>query len=97
MMTAMAPFQKGAVAIAGARPCPPRHHRHGFVRTITHGTREASGEPVKCKKSIMTACQQSDSAMADSGASTAVEELETFETHVGMVEPVDEDDAEVSP
>ena len=45
----------------------------------------------------MTACQPTDSAVADSSASTAGEELETFETHVGMVEPVDEDDAEVSP
>lgn len=35
--------------------------------------------------------------VAESGADTAGDELETFETHVGMVEPVDEDDAEVSP
>ena len=52
---------------------------------------------MRCKKSTMTASQHLDSAVADSSASTAVEELETFETHVGMVEPVDEDDAEVPP
>ena len=43
----------------------------------------------------MTTCQATDSAIADSSAEKAGDELETFETYVGMVEPVDEDDAEV--
>ena len=44
----------------------------------------------------MTICQATDRAVADSSAEKAGDELETFETHVGMVEPVDEDDAEVN-
>ena len=97
MITAMVPFQKGAVSTAGARPCPPRHLRHASVRTIQHGGRKALSELRRGQNRLKAACQPIDSAVANSSNATAGDELETFETHVGMVEPVDEDDAEVSP
>lgn len=96
-MTAMANFQKGAASVAGAKPCPPRHLRHAGVRTIQHGRWSAFNELGRGRNGLKAPCQQTDSAVVDSGAATAGDELETFETHVGMVEPVDEDDAEVSP
>ncbi len=47
-------------------------------------------------RGFVTTCQVTDSAVADGSAEKAGDELETFETHVGLVEPVDEDDAEVN-
>ena len=41
-----------------------------------------------------SACQALGISPAETGAERAGEELETFETHIGVVEPVDEDEAE---
>ena len=92
----MAPMHKGAGATVLARLHLPREQWQGSPRIIRQGSREALRRPKRDRSRCATACQTIDSAIADSGADSAGDELESFETHVGMVEPVDESDAEVS-
>lgn len=87
---------KGAQAVLGARPYIAVQQWQTCSKTVKDGRRHRLGRTQRHGNSCVIACQAAESVTADtSSTDRAGDELETFETHVGMVEPVDEDDAEV--
>lgn len=86
---------RGFDTATAGRPCTPRNRLRRSRRIACHVGGNTQSGSQRLSRDFVTTCQATDSAIADSSAEKAGDELETFETHVGMVEPVDEDDAEV--